>query len=223
MSRPAAVAVLALPLLAGTAARALAADDLPRNVRIVVTGTSERTANQQGVEAAGSGRVGNVRIGAGHFPPESGVAVRGTASRSRSHDQTRQELLVMSGGRGEIVVAKELPYVDWFQVWGQGYGLWQPGIRWKEVGARMVVEPVVVNEDTIRVRLTPEFSYLVDGRSLTTEVTQLSTEVMAKDGQELDLGGVPFSDKQFLEKFLVGFDQYGETVQTRITLTPSID
>jgi hypothetical protein len=198
-------------------------DALPRNVRIVVTGTSERTASQQGVEAAGSGRVGNVRIGAGRFPPESGVAVRGTASRSRSHDQTRQELLVMSGGRGELVVATQLPYVDWFQTWGQGYGLWQPGIQWKEVGARMVVEPVVVDDQTIRVRLTPAFSYLVDGRSLTTAVTQLSTEVMARNGQELDLGGVPFSDRQFLEKFLVGINEQGETVQTRITLKPSID
>jgi len=214
--------VAALLLLAPLPA-ALGQDALPRNVRILVTGTSERTASQQGVEAAGSGRVGDVRIGAGRFPPESGVVVRGTASRSRSRDETRQELLVMSGGRAEIVVATEVPYADWFQVWGQGYGLWQPGIRWKEVGARMVVEPIVVNDDTLRVRLTPAFSYLVDGRSLTTAVTQLSTEVMAREGQEIDLGGVPFSDRQFLEKFLVGFDQSGETVQTRITLKASID
>ena len=212
----------ALLLLAPLPA-ALAQDALPRNVRIVVTGTSARTGSHQGVEAAGSGRVGDVRIGAGRFPPESGVVVRGTASRSRSRDETRQELLVMSGGRAEIVVATEVPYADWFQAWGQGYGLWQPGIRWKEVGARMVVEPIVVNDDTLRVRLTPSFSYLVDGRSLTTAVTQLSTEVMAREGQEIDLGGVPFSDRQFLEKFLVGFDQSGETVQTRITLKASID
>jgi type II/III secretion system protein len=211
-----------LALLA-PAAVAFGQDPLPRNVRIVVTGTSERTARQQGVEAAGAGRVGDVRIGAGRFPPESGVVVRGTASRSRSHDQTRQELLVMSGGRGEIVVAKELPYVAWFQDWGQSNGLWQPGIQWKEVGARMVVEPIVVNDDTLRVRLTPAFSYLVDGRSLTTSVTQLSTEVIAREGQEIDLGGVPFSDRQFLEKFLVGFDESGETVQARITLKASID
>jgi len=212
----------ALALLA-PAASALGQDALPRNIRIVVTGTSERTAHQQGVEAAGAGRVGDVRVGAGRFPPESGVVVRGTASRSRARDETRQELLVMSGGRGEIVVAKEVPYADWFQVWGQGNGLWQPGIQWKEVGARMVVEPVVVNDHTLRVRLTPAFSYLVDGRSLTTSVTQLSTEVMAREGQEIDLGGVPFSDRQFLDKFLVGFDESGETVQAHITLKASID
>jgi hypothetical protein len=212
----------ALTLLA-PAALAFGQDALPRNVRIVVTGTSERTARQQGVEAAGAGRVGDVRVGAGRFPPDSGVVVRGTASRSRARDETRQELLVMSGGRGEIVVAKEVPYADWFQVWGQGNGLWQPGIQWKEVGARMVVEPVVVNDHTLRVRLTPAFSYLVDGRSLTTSVTQLSTEVMAREGQEIDLGGVPFSDRQFLEKFLVGFDESGETVAAHITLKASID
>jgi hypothetical protein len=80
-----------------------------------------------------------------------------------------------------------------------------------------------VTDDTLRVRLTPSFSYLLDGRSLTTAVTQLSTEVMAREGQEIDLGGVPFSDRQFLEKFLVGVNEYGETVQTRITLKASID
>jgi hypothetical protein len=221
MSRPRRLAAV-LALLAPVPV-ALGQDPLPRNVRIVVTGTSERTARQQGVEASGAGRVGNVRIGGGRFPPESGVAVRGTASRSRSRDETRQELLVMSGGRGEIVVAREIPYADWFQVWGQGHGLWQPGIQWKEVGARMLVEPVIVTDDTLRVRLTPSFSYLLDGRSLTTAVTQLSTEVMAREGQEIDLGGVPFSDRQFLEKFLVGVNEYGETVQTRITLKASID
>jgi hypothetical protein len=215
--------LLAVLAVGAPVAGALAADPIPRNVRIVVTGTSDRTARQQGVEAAGSGRVGDVRIGAGRFPPESGVAVRGSASRSRSRDETRQELLVMSGGRGEIVVAKEIPYTDWFQVWGQGYGLWQPGIQWKKVGARMVVEPVILDDDTLRVRLTPEFTYLLDGRSLTTAVTQLSTEVVAREGQEIDLGGVPFSDRQFLEKFLVGVNEYGETVQTRITLKASID
>ena len=221
MSRPCRLAAALALLVPG--AVAFAQDALPRNVRIVVTGTSERTARQQGVEAAGAGRVGDVRIGAGRFPPESGVVVRGTASRSRSRDQTRQELLVMSGGRGEIVVATEVPYADWFQVWGQGYGLWQPGIQWKEVGARMVVEPIVLNDDTLRVRLTPAFSYLVDGRSLTTAVTQLSTEVVAREGQEIDLGGVPFSDRQFLDKFLVGFDESGDTVQARITLKASIE
>ena len=82
--------VAALVLLAPLPA-ALGQDALPRNVRILVTGTSERTASQQGVEAAGSGRVGDVRIGAGRFPPESGVVVRGTASRSRARDETRQE------------------------------------------------------------------------------------------------------------------------------------
>jgi hypothetical protein len=215
--------LMATLLLALPAVEVLGAEDLPRNVRIVVTGTSERTARRQGVDVSGGGRVGGVRIGGGRFPPESGVAVRGGASRTRSRDETRQELLVMSGGRAEIVVGEEVPYLDWFQVWGQGHGLWQAGTAWKEVGARMVVEPTVVGEGTLRVRLTPAFSHLVDRRTLTTEVTRLSTEVIVREGEELDLGGIPFSDRQFLEKFLVGFDESGETVQTRITLRATID
>jgi hypothetical protein len=216
-------AVVAALVLVAPAALAAGPDSLPRNVRIVVTGTSERTARRQGIEAAGAGRVGDVRIGGGHFPPESGVVVRGGASRSRSSDHTRQELLVMSGGKGEIVVAEEVPYQDWFLVWGQGQGLWQPGIQWKEVGARMIVEPTIVGNGSLRIRLTPAFTYLVDQQTATTEVTRLSTEVVVREGEELDLGGMPFSDRQFLEKFLVGVDEGGQTIQTRITLKASID
>jgi hypothetical protein len=118
----------------------------------------------------------------------------------------------MSGGRGEIVVAKEVPYADWFQVWGQGNGLWQPGIQWKEVGARMGGR-ARRRERPHPPRPADPGLLLPGGRpSLTTSVTQLSTEVMAREGQEIDLGGVPFSDRQFLDKFLVGFDESGETV-----------
>jgi hypothetical protein len=216
--------LLATLVLAAPAAEPFGSpDDVPRNVRIVVTGTSERTARRQGIEAAGAGRVGDVRIGGGRFPPQSGVVVRGGASRSQTRNETRQELLVMSGGRGEIVVAEEVPYQDWFLVWGHGQGLWQPGLQWKEVGARMVVEPTIVGDGTLRVRLTPAFTYLLDRQTLTTEVTRLSTEVIVREGQDLDLGGVPFSDRQFLEKFLVGVDEGGETIQSRITLRASID
>ena len=217
------IGLTALLLLGAPAAEPFTPDGLPRNVRIVVTATSERTARRQGVEAAGAGRVGGVRIGGGRFPPESGVVVRGGSSRSRTRGETRQELLVMSGGRGEIMVGEEVPYQDWFLVWGQGQGLWQPGVQWKEVGARMVVEPTIVGDDTLRVRLTPAFTYLLDRQTLTTEVTRLTTEVIVREGEELDIGGVPFSDRQFLEKFLVGVDEGGETVQTRITLKASID
>jgi hypothetical protein len=210
-------------LLAAAAADALGDEPILRNVRIVVTGTSDRSNRRQGIEASGAGRVGGVRIGGGRFPPESGVVVRGGASRSRSRGETRQELLVMSGGRAEIAVAEEVPYQDWFAVWGQDHGLWQAGIGWKEVGARLVVEPTILDERTLRVRLTPAFSYWLDQRTLTTEVSELTTDVVVRDGQEIDLGGVATSDRQFLERFLVGFAESGGTTRLRITLRASME
>jgi len=214
---------LLLAGMAGGPADVRADSPVLGNVRIVVTGSSDRESRQRGVEAAGAGTVGGVRIGAGRLPPESGVVVRGRASQSQSHDQTRQELLVMSGGRAEISVAEEVPYQEWFALWGYERGLWQTGIRWKEVGARMVVEPTIVDERTLRVRLTPAFSYLVDRQTVTTAVSQLSTEVVVREGEEIDLGGIPMSDRQFLEKFLVGFDEYRETSRLRIALKASIE
>jgi len=215
--------LVAVLILAGTGAEAPGDEPLPRNVRIVVTGANEHTGSRQGVEASAGGRVGDVQVGVGRYPPPSGVVVRGDASRSRSSAETRQELLVMSGGRAEISVAEEVPYQEWFATWGQGHGLWQPGIAWKQVGARLLVEPTVVGEGTLRVRLTPAFSYWLDQRSLTTEVSQLTTEVMVREGQEIDLGGVDTPDRQFLDKFLVGFNQSHETARLRITLRASIE
>lgn len=183
-----------------------------RNVRIRVMSSVTRTSRERGVAVSGRGRVGS-----------SGVDVRVRSSRSGSRARTEQELLVLSGSQASIVVAEEVPYLEWFWTWGQPHGLWSGAVAWKEVGARLKVQPFVLDDDTLRVRLTPEFSYLLDRERLVTEVHELATEVVVREGEEINLGGIPMSDREFLERFLFGFDEVGNAVGVEMKLKATIE
>ena len=192
-----------LCLLAPLASPTPPPDDALGNVRVAVTfrwnATDDRTA------AAVVARPGV-------------VGVTGDVRRSRSSANTQQQLLVMSGGTASLRIAQEIPYSEWFWTWGLGRGLWTEGVRWRDVATGMEVQPTVMPGGRIRVRLTPYFEYLLDAKRQTTKVHQLATEVVVREGQDLDVGGVPFEDTEFRERFLIGFDQSRGTSRATITL-----
>ena len=51
----------------------------------------------------------------------------------------------------------------------------------------------------------------------------LSTEVVANEGEEIALGGVPADDREFRERFLIGFDRARGTSQASITLRATVE
>lgn len=204
-----------LALAAGTGRPA---DEKPnaavRNVRITVFHSSQRVEDASGIGATVRGRA---------IPPRPRVDVGAGASTSRMTTETRQELLVMSGGHGSIQVADQVPYADWFWTWGQGAGLWPArSVQWREVGTSLVVEPVVLDDDTVRLRVTPAFSYFIDRDRIVTRVQQLSTEVVVREGKEVELGGLT-SDHEFNERFLIGRSRTGETERVRIRLKARVE
>jgi type II secretory pathway component GspD/PulD (secretin) len=205
-------------------AAALKGLDTPaRNVRIRVTHDSERLDERTLVGGSAGASAGGVTVGVGRNPPRSGVDVRADASRGRSTSQTQQEILVISGGKAQITVAEQVPYTDWFWTWGQSQGLWAPAVQWRDVGATLMVEPVALGDGRVRVRLTPAFSYFLDRERLVTEIHQLTTEVVVREGEPVDVGGVPMADREFRDRFLVGFDR-GRTLQrVRITLVATVE
>ena len=208
--------VLDRPAVHARVAEALKTLDVPaRNVRITVTHSNERVASDAGIDATVHGRID---------PPAARVDVRGGASSSRSSSDTQQQIVVLSGGRASIQVAEQVPYADWFWNWGQGNGLWpSASTQWRDVGTSLVVEPLVLGDGTIRLRVTPEFSYFLDRERLTTRVQQLSTEVVVREGEEIDLGGLPTSNREFKERFLIGISRSGETERAQIRLRARVD
>jgi len=196
---------------------------VPRNVRIEVSARLEGAEDRRSVEAAGSVGRGPVRVGVGRRPPASGVAIGGEVSRSRTDVRARQELVVLSGGRASITVAEQVPYTEWLFTWGVAHSLWARSVQWQEVGTSMMVEPRVLPGGTIHVRLTPRFDYRAGGASQTVEVNELSTEVVVREGEEISLGGVPFRDEEFREKFLAGVDESGRTTRMAVTLRARVE
>ena len=195
----------------------------PRNIRIEVTARMERTDRERTLEASGGVRAGPVRVGVGRRPPRSGIEISGQDSRSRTEINARQQLLVLSGGRASLTVAEQVPYSEWLYTWGITHGLWAQNVVWQEVGTSMVVEPRVLGNGTILVRLTPRFDYRVGGNSQTVDVNELSTEVIVREGEEIALGGVPFRDTDFRERFLAGVDESGQTARVEMTLRATVE
>jgi type II secretory pathway component GspD/PulD (secretin) len=196
----------------------------PRNIRIEVSARMERTDRQRQLEASGTVRGGPVRVGVGRRPPaRTGVVIGGQDSRSRTTVDARQQLLVLSGGRATLTVAEEVPYSEWLYTWGLGHGLWAQNVVWQQVGTSMVVEPRVLGNGTILVRLTPRFDYRAGGSAQTVDVNELSTEVIVRAGEEISLGGVPFRDADFRERFLAGFDESGQTASVEMTLRATVE
>ena len=131
--------------------------------------------------------------------------------------------LVLSGGRASLTVAEEGPYSEWLYTWGLGHGLWAQNVVWQQVGTSMVVEPRALGNGTILVRLTPRFDYRAGGSSQTVDVNELSTEVIVRAGEEIALGGVPFRDTDFRERFLAGIDEPGQTARVEMTLRATVE
>jgi len=129
----------------------------------------------------------------------------------------------MSGGRGTIRVAEQIPYAEWFWSWGVGQGLWgAQGVSWHDVGTSLDVEPFALDDHTVRLRVTPAFSYFIDRDRRVTRVQQLSTELVVREGEEVDLGGFA-SDQAFSERFMIGVGRSGQKERIRVRLRTRVE
>lgn len=179
-----------------------------RNIRVGVTFRWQAASDRTGVRVRPRG--GSITLG-------------GEATTSQSTTTSRQELVVLSGGRASLRIADEVPYADWFWTWGVGRGFWVEGTRWRDVASGMEVEPLALPDGRIRVRLTPYFEYFVDNARQVTRLHTLTTEVIANDGEEINLGGVPATDSEFRQRFLIGYDRTRGMSQASITLRATVE
>ena len=51
----------------------------------------------------------------------------------------------------------------------------------------------------------------------------LTTEIVANEGEEITLGGVPADDREFRERFLIGFDRARGMSQASIRLRATVE
>jgi type II secretory pathway component GspD/PulD (secretin) len=177
-----------------------------KNVRISVSITATSAEQHEGVAL-----------------PLPRPEIQARAGSSRTRVSAQQQVLVVSGGRASIGVAQRTPSDEWFLGWGVDQGVWTQAPAWREVGTSLLVQPTIVGQNLIRVRLTPELSYFVEAERRTTQVVQLATEVVVSPGQEIDVGGLPLRDEEFKRRFLIGYDESGSQQRVDVRLVATIE
>jgi type II secretory pathway component GspD/PulD (secretin) len=191
----------------------------PRNVRIEVRFIESSNEKNVGADLGASAEI--VRD-EGITSTKIKVKPRIENTTVAASSDVTQTLLVSSGRQGILRVGESVPYVDWLVEYGMRYGYLQQGVQWKDVGASLVVEPMVIGEGPmIRIRLTPELTGLADGNVYQTRFSRVATEVVVQDGQTFQIGGLD-KDSDFYSRFLIGFDRSGNRQSLNITLTPHI-
>jgi hypothetical protein len=99
---------------------------------------------------------------------------------------SQQNLVVMSGERGVITMARDLVSVDPYFQFAAQHGLLAPNLIVQSVSTGFSVEPVVVG-DVVRLTITPWLGFIgPDGRA-DVLVDQASSTVALKSGQEMTI------------------------------------
>ncbi len=194
-------------------------DKPPKNVQINVEFDRRETSSDREAGVRPKGPV-VIRDGEIHGSFEGRFSNRSTTV---SEDVT-QMLVAMDGRSASLRVGETVPYLAWLTEYGCRHGyIRETHIEWRDVGSFLAVEPEIIGDGPmIRIRLIPELSgRLADGTSQTIRFTEIATEIIARDGQPVSIGGFT-KDQDFYSKFLIGRSGGGESSVTDITLTPRI-
>ena len=144
-------------------------------VRIHVNSTAaaESSGLQAGVAVGARGRV-------------IGVAGNAQAANDSQNVRSDQNLLIMSGETGRIMVARDIVAVQPYLNFVQGLGLVPPGVIFQQVSTGFSVSPTVVG-DVVRMRITPWMSYAGPRGLGQIEILESSTTVSVKSGDSVQI------------------------------------
>lgn len=194
-------------------------DKPPKNVQINVefASTGQTSSREAGIRPKGPIII---RDGEVHGSLEG----RLSNQRTTSSENVTQMLVAMDGRSATLRVGERVPYLAWLTEYGCRHGyIREVRIEWLDVGSFLAVYPEIIGDGPmIRIRLIPELSgRLKDGTEQTIQFTEVATEVVARDGQTVSIGGFT-KDQDFYSKFMVGGSKGGESSIIDITLTPQI-
>lgn len=191
---------------------------VPRNVRVEVRfqqagGRQEQDASLQGRGAflADPLKKGSIRL--------RGAAADRTTLTSAD---TTQQLTVASGHEASLFIGQEVPNLEYLMDYCVRWHVLTERIGWDRVGAQLVVQPTIIGDGpNINIRLIPQLSGMVAGRSYATKLIGLATEIEVADGRTIPIGGLG-RHAEFYDRFLVGLKQAGSAQALSLTLTPHI-
>jgi len=187
-----------------------------RQVKVVLEFEQRGQETRQGAQGRGS-----VVIQDGKARGRGGVAVEDTTTRT-----TRTSgvfTVVQDGGTSSMMVASEVPYtvVGWFRDYATGQGYVAQGTTWQRVGTTLVVNPIILANGQIRVRLVPQVSYFTAEGGGSVEFNEAATEVIVPNGRPMRIGGGTRGINQVTRQILGYREQQGSS-ESSFILTATI-
>jgi hypothetical protein len=212
--------LLALVLLGAVATPVPSGAQSSRQVKVVLEFKQQTQGSRQGVQGQG-GVIVEERRGDVRTRGRGGLAVEDTTTRV-----TRSSGLftvVQDGGAGSILVAQDVPspQMAYYYDYATGRGYVAQGIAWQRVGTALLVRPVILPGNQIRVTLTPVISYFTPGGGGTIEVTEAATELIVPSGGRVQFGGATGS-LHAVTRQVLGYRSEQSTQETALTLTATI-
>ena len=118
----------------------------------------------------------------------------------RTSQYTKQFLTITDGLTGTIRVGEDVPYREYYTRYLIDHGYVETvEITFKEIGTKLVVTPKI-RGNYIEISLTPQISYMSGKRKDVINIKELTTTVIAMDGQSISIGGL-LKDKEFKDFF----------------------
>jgi hypothetical protein len=209
--------VVSMALIALAVAAPVAAQS-GRQVKVLLE--FKQQTQGQGVQGQG-GIVVEERRGDPRVRGRGGLAVEDTTTRViRSSGLFT---VVQDGGAGSIMVAQDVPYPQtaYYYDYATGKGHVAQGVAWQRVGTALMVRPVILPGNQIRVTLTPVISYFTPGGGGTIEAVEAATDVIVPNGGRLQFGGSTGS-LHAITRQVLGYRSQQSSEETALTLTATI-
>src|SRR6266436_1752097 len=193
-----------------------AASQTGRQVKVVLEFQQKGLDSRQGVQGQGG-----VIVQDGKARGRGGIAAQDTTTRT-----TRTAgvfTIVQDGGTSSMMVASEVPYtvVGWFRDYATGQGYVAQGTAWQRVGTTLVVNPTILANGQIRVRLIPQVSYFTAEGDGSVEFNEAATEVIVPNGRPMRIGGGTRGINQVTRQILGYREQQGSS-ESNFILTATI-
>lgn len=187
-----------------------------RQVKVALEFQQRGQDARQGAQGQGS-----VVIQDGKARGRGGAGVLDTTTRT-----TRTSgvfTVVQDGGTASMMLASEVPYtaVSWFRDYATGQGYVAQGTAWQRVGTTLMVNPTILANGQIRVRLIPQVSYFTSDGGGTVEFNEAATEVIVPNGRAMRIGGGTRGVNQVTRQIL-GYREQQSTSESSFILTATI-
>jgi len=130
----------------------------------------------------------NAGVGAATAGRNNRVGVQGNAAvyNTNTNVNASQNLLVMSGEKGRIMVGRDLLTVQPYWNYANGLGVLPPGVLFQTVSTGFAVEPIVIG-DNIRLKVTPWISYQGPNGPGQLEFAESATTLNVRNGDSVML------------------------------------